>query len=71
MSASKKYTDSDLKLFFLGPLYLILIRLNGTYSHHNPGIKRSSDNKMGRKLILMTLGTIFYVILIIVLINYV
>ena len=70
MSASKKYTDSDLKLFFLGPLYLILIRLNGTYSHHNTDIKRSSDNKMGRKLTLMSLGTIFYVILIIVMINY-
>jgi len=71
MSESKKYPDSDVVLFFLGPIYLILIKLNGTYNPtYKEGIKRSKDDKMGRKLILMSLGTVFYVILIIVLISY-
>ena len=71
MSESKKYPDSDIVLFFLGPFYLILLKLNGTYNPtYNEGIKRSKDDKMGRKLILMSLGTVFYVILIIVLISY-
>lgn len=67
MSESKKYPDSAIILFFLGPIYLILIKLSGTY---NSGIKRSKDKKMGRKLILMSLGTVFYVFLIFVLSSY-
>jgi hypothetical protein len=70
MRESKKFPDSLIVLFFCGPFYLLLIKLNGTYSHHNPGIKRSSDNKLGRKLILMGLGTIFYIVLFIVLTSY-
>ncbi|SHI95459.1 hypothetical protein SAMN05216261_2320 [Algibacter luteus] len=71
MSESKKYPDSDIVLFFLGPVYLILVKLSGTYNPtYNSGLKRSKDDKMGRKLILMSLGTVFYVVLIIVLTSY-
>ena len=71
MSESKKFPDSDIVLVFLGPAYLILIKLSGTHNPtYNSGIKRSKDDKMGRKLILMSLGTVFYVVLIIVLTRY-
>jgi hypothetical protein len=71
MSESKKYPDSDIILFFLGPAYLLLIKLSGIYNPtYNAGTKRSKDDKMGRKLILMSLGTVFYIILAIVLTSY-
>jgi hypothetical protein len=71
MSESKKYPDSDIILFFLGPAYLILIKLRGTYNRiYNSGVKQNKNDKMGRKLILMSLGTIFYVILIVLLTSY-
>lgn len=71
MGESNKFPESEITLFLLGPFYLILIKLNGTYnSTYNPGIKRAKDKKMGRKLILMSLGTIFYVALAIVLVSY-
>ena len=71
MSKSKKYPDSNIVLFFLGPVYLILIKLNGTYNPtYNSGIKRNNDDKIGQKLIFMSLGAVFYVVLIIVLTSY-
>ena len=70
MKESKKYPESGIILFFLGPLYLILLKLNGTYSPYQSGINRSKDEKLGRKLILMSLGTMFYVVLLIIITSY-
>lgn len=70
MNESEKYTDSGILLFLLGPMYLVLIRISGVYSPYNSKIGRPKDDGMQRKLVLMSLGTIFYVILFIVLISY-
>ena len=72
MNSKNTYPDNDLILFFLGPLYLVLIKLSGKYNYNyrTASNQKEKDKKMGRKLILMALGTVFYVVVIILLSTY-
>ncbi len=72
MNNKDTYPENDLILFFLGPLFLILIKLTGKYNfnyrtHYNP---KEKDKTLGRKLTLMVLGTIFYVVVFILFSEY-
>lgn len=72
MSSKGTFPDNDLIIFFLGPLFLILIKLSGKYDYKYQTLshKKEEDKNMGRKLILMALGTLFYIAVVILLTIY-
>ena len=72
MNSKDGFPDNELVLFFMGPLFLVLIKLSGKYNYNyrTSSHNNENDKNFGRKLVLMALGTLFYVVLIVILISY-
>ena len=72
MNSKDGFPDNELVLFFMGPLFLVMIKLSGKYNYNYRTSSHNNENDkiFGRKLVLMALGTVFYVVLIVILISY-
>lgn len=63
MPQKSNFPENKLVLFFLGPWFLLLIKLNGNYNYNyrRSTLAGQSSKEFGAKLVLMVLGTLFYV----------